>query len=272
MIDRRYMGRAGMGENYGARPAGVGVDGLILHHTGGGFAGSLEWLTNATSGVGAHYLIDRDGSTYQLVEDNHAAWHAGYSILNGREDCNRFTLGVELVNAGDGNDIYPQVQQDALVWLIKTKAREHEFTRAWVETHQKVRADYKARYPNATNPDGSPIGYKTDPRGLNVTAILDRAFPPVVPPPPPDNTVLHQLLLDEAERRIALRFNPTAALQRAIFAGDMEQFTPNSPEFTVTHDNKTYVAQRAENGRGLVRVYFVPVGDWGNIRYAERAA
>jgi len=71
------------------------------------------------------------------------------------------------------------------VWLIKTKAREHEFTRAWVGTHQKVRADYKARYPNATNPDGSPIGYKTDPRGLNVPAILDRAFPPVVPPPPP---------------------------------------------------------------------------------------
>ena len=111
----------------------------------------------------------------------------GYSILNGREDCNRYTLGVELVNAGDGNDLYPQVQQDALVWLIREKAREHEFTRAWVETHQKVRADYKARYPNATNPDGSPIGYKTDPRGLNVTAILDRVFSPVpVPPPLPE--------------------------------------------------------------------------------------
>lgn len=277
MIDRRYMGQAGMGENYGARPAGVGVDGLILHHTGGapnggGFIPSLNWLTGSDSEAGAHYLIHIDGAIYQLVEDRDAAWHAGYSILNGREDCNRYTLGVELVNAGDGNDIYPQVQQDALVWLIREKARQHEFTRAWVETHQKVRADYKARYPNATNPDGSPIGYKTDPRGLNVTAILDRAFSPVVPPPSPDNTVLHQLLLDEAERRIALRFNPTAALQRAIFAGDMEQFTPNSPEFTVTHDNKTYVAQRAENGRGLVRVYFVPVGDWGNIRYAERAA
>jgi hypothetical protein len=186
MIDRRYMGRAGIGENYEPRPAGVGVDGVILHHTGGGFLGSLNHLTSATSGVGAHYLIDYDGKIYQLIEDTYAAWHAGYSILNGREDCNRYTLGVEIVNAGDGREPYPQIQQDALVWLLKEKAREHQIPRMWVDTHQKVRANYKAKYPTATNPDGSPISHKTDPRGLDVSAILNRVYgTPDNPPPLP---------------------------------------------------------------------------------------
>lgn len=186
MIDRRYMGRTGIGENYEPRPVGVGVDGFILHHTGGGFAGSLNHLTSATSGVGAHYLIDRDGAIYQLVEDDYAAWHAGYSILNGREDCNRYTLAAEIVNAGDGQQPYPQVQQDALVWLLKEKARQHDITRAWMDTHQRVRANFKARYPNATNPDGTPISHKTDPRGLDVAAILNRVYGvPQAPPLPP---------------------------------------------------------------------------------------
>jgi hypothetical protein len=184
MIDRRFMGRAGLNENYSRRPDGTGVKGVILHHTGGNFAGSLDWLTNSISRVGAHYLFDRDGAIYQLVEDADAAWHAGYSLLNGLENCNNFTLGAEIVNLGDGADPYTPQQIAALEWFLKEKSRQYGFGREWVETHKKVRADWKARYPNAVDENGNPISHKTDPRGLDVPALLDRVYPP--PPPVPE--------------------------------------------------------------------------------------
>jgi hypothetical protein len=89
---------------------------------------------------------------------------------------------------------------------------------------------------------------------------------------PPQSDTLAQVLFAEAERRQVLRFNHEAALQKAIFAGDLEQFTPNSPEFWVTHEGKVYVGQRAENGRGRVRVFYCRSGDWGNVRHVEKGA
>jgi hypothetical protein len=90
------------------------------------------------------------------------------------------------------------------------------------------------------------------------------------PPPPSIPAALKTLLLAEAERRQVLQFNPTAALQKVIFAGDLDQFTPNSPEFYVTYENRVYVGQRAENGRGVVRVYFAPSGVWTPVQFVER--
>lgn len=175
-IDRQFMGRAGIGENYSPRPAGERARGIILHHTGGGFIGSLNHLTDAASGVGTHYLVDRDGKIYQLVEDHMAAWHAGYSILDGREDANGFTLGVEIVNAGDGKEAYPPVQIAAVEWLLKEKAREHRIPREWVGTHKDVRAAYLAKYPGAVDRNGRRISGKVDPRGLDVPALLNRVY------------------------------------------------------------------------------------------------
>lgn len=88
--------------------------------------------------------------------------------------------------------------------------------------------------------------------------------PDPTPDPEPAET-LEQALLAEAQRRQVIEFNPNAALQKQIFAAG---FVPNSPEFELSHEGIAYVAQRAENlETGEVRVYYVPVGDWGNIAY-----
>jgi soluble lytic murein transglycosylase-like protein len=80
---------------------------------------------------------------------------------------------------------------------------------------------------------------------------------------------LEALLLHEAEQRVAIQFNPQAA-QRVIFA---QGFVPNSPEFEVAEGEATYVAQRAERlSDGVVRVFYVKMGDWGNVRFVERGA
>lgn len=75
-------------------------------------------------------------------------------------------------------------------------------------------------------------------------------------------------MLNEAERRQAIRFNPSAALQRRIFA---DSFVPNSPEFSLSFGGVNYTAQRAEHlGTGRVRVYYVVTGNWGDVRFAQR--
>lgn len=46
--------------------------------------------------VSAHLLIRRDGQCVQYVPFNKRAWHAGKSIFQARENCNDFSIGIEL--------------------------------------------------------------------------------------------------------------------------------------------------------------------------------
>ena len=75
-------------------------------------------------------------------------------------------------------------------------------------------------------------------------------------------------LLAAGEQQQVIQFNPHAALQKRIFA---DRFVPNSPEFSLAFNRMVYAAQRAEHlGTGAVRVYFVRVGDWGNVDFVQR--
>lgn len=46
--------------------------------------------------VSAHFLIRRDGRLLQFVSCEHRAWHAGRSVWRGRENCNDWSIGIEL--------------------------------------------------------------------------------------------------------------------------------------------------------------------------------
>lgn len=102
--------------NQSARPPGAVIDAIIIHDTGSLNApGTFEWFDNPAAQASAHYLIDRDGSTYRLVPDERKAWHAGTSSLWGLGDLNLTSIGIELVDATD--DPYPDVQLQALIEL-----------------------------------------------------------------------------------------------------------------------------------------------------------
>ncbi len=53
--------------------------------------------------VSAHYFIDRGGEVVELVDPLQMAWHAGESTFEGRENCNPFSIGIEL----EGGPDYP---------------------------------------------------------------------------------------------------------------------------------------------------------------------
>ena len=63
--------------------------------------------------VSSHLFIERDGSITQFVPFDKKAWHAGVSNFKGRENCNEFSIGIEL----EGTDEleYTQEQYDTLV-------------------------------------------------------------------------------------------------------------------------------------------------------------
>jgi len=67
--------------------------------------------------VSAHLFIDRAGDVTQYVPFDRKAWHAGQSCFNGRENCNEFSIGIEL----EGTDCtkFTERQYDSLVAITR---------------------------------------------------------------------------------------------------------------------------------------------------------
>ena len=51
--------------------------------------------------VSAHCLITREGKVIQYVSFDDKAWHAGVSSYQGQENCNDFSIGIELEGTDD---------------------------------------------------------------------------------------------------------------------------------------------------------------------------
>ena len=67
--------------------------------------------------VSSHLLIRRNGEVIQFVPFDKRAWHAGQSAFQGRENCNDFSIGIEL----EGTDelAYEPVQYQVLAEVIQ---------------------------------------------------------------------------------------------------------------------------------------------------------
>lgn len=73
--------------------------------------------------VSSHFLIRRDGEILQFVSCLRRAWHAGISCWQGRDQCNDFSIGIEL----EGCDQLPfeEVQYLALDSLLAEVFRRY---------------------------------------------------------------------------------------------------------------------------------------------------
>ena len=68
--------------------------------------------------VSAHYLIDRNGTIFKLVEDKNIAYHAGSGKMpDDRININNFSIGIELLY--HENEMPNEIQYQRLVRLIK---------------------------------------------------------------------------------------------------------------------------------------------------------
>lgn len=97
--------------NFGERRDGLRPELVVLHYTAMPDAASaLDRLCSSDFEVSAHYLIARDGTLYQLVDEEMRAWHAGGGDWRGQGDVNSRSIGIELDNPGDAPFSQPMME------------------------------------------------------------------------------------------------------------------------------------------------------------------
>lgn len=110
---------------------------VIIHHTNEDtIAAALAALTDPRRKLSAHYLISRNGTIYQLVDERARAWHAGESYWAGESQLNSSSLGVELDN--NGQEPFAKAQIDALLALLGDIKRRHGIPTANFLGHSDV--------------------------------------------------------------------------------------------------------------------------------------
>lgn len=124
------------------------VEGVILHHTAEPTAQrSLSVLTSVEKKVGSHVVIDTDGTRYILADPIVVTYHAGLSILNNREGCNYFTIGIEF----QGNTLETPLTDEQIasgIEYLLPIIRQYKIPISSIVTHEMVRTAYKQKYPN----------------------------------------------------------------------------------------------------------------------------
>ncbi len=123
------------------------VLGVILHHTAEPTAeNALKILSSPEKKVGTHVVIDTDGTRYIMAEPTVVAYHAGYSILNGLEGCNYFTIGIEF----QGNTLIAPLTEEqiesGIEYLIPI-LYNFNIPLDNIATHEMIRNAYKEKYP-----------------------------------------------------------------------------------------------------------------------------
>ena len=73
--------------------------------------------------VSAHFLLRRDGQALQFVTCDQRAWHAGESHWRGRDNCNDWSIGIEL--EGLEGEAFEPAQYRELAALLRAIAHRY---------------------------------------------------------------------------------------------------------------------------------------------------
>ncbi len=144
--------------NQGPRPAHTQVSLAVLHSISlppGQFRGDavrrlftnrLDWdehpYYQGIRGlqVSAHFFVRRSGRVLQFVSCEARAWHAGVSSWRGRDNCNDWSVGIEL--EGLEGDPFDDAQYPSLARLLRSLAARYPV--AEVVGHEHIAPARKA--------------------------------------------------------------------------------------------------------------------------------
>ncbi|NEX19659.1 N-acetylmuramoyl-L-alanine amidase [Thiorhodococcus mannitoliphagus] len=101
-----------------------------LWHAPGGTLTSIRRYFAKNPNIGYHYLIGRDGTIVAGTPESRIAHHA--------RGHNKGSIGIELVNDGDGRDPFPEAQIDALIGLLKRLDRTYDISPSQVKGHSEL--------------------------------------------------------------------------------------------------------------------------------------
>ena len=115
--------------NFNLRKKGHKIKYIILHYTAiKSDYEAIQHLIYKQNKVSSHFLINKKGKIFSLVDLKKRAWHAGQSFWKGDKDINSNSIGIELDNTGHyiNFERYTKNQIDSLIKLLSFLKKKYD--------------------------------------------------------------------------------------------------------------------------------------------------
>ncbi len=115
--------------NFNLRKKGHKIKYVILHYTAiKSDYKAIQHLIDKKNKVSSHFLINKKGKIFSLVDLKKRAWHAGKSFWKGDRDINSDSIGIELDNTGHylNFEKYTKKQIDSLIKLLNFLKKKYD--------------------------------------------------------------------------------------------------------------------------------------------------
>ena len=123
---------------------------VIIHHTAqNSCPQTLRTFTLPRTQVSAHYVICKDGTVYQMLNDYLRAWHAGVGRWGNMTDINSSSIGIELDN--NGFEPFTESQLQNLLIVLDTLKKRYSIPVANFIGHADI-APTRKNDPNVSFP------------------------------------------------------------------------------------------------------------------------
>lgn len=144
-----YSPNNGNVEDYGNydkanRPHDMKINSIVIHDTEGDLQSVLDAFQNPAFYASTHYVVNTDGTIYQMVAPKDIAWHAG------NWSTNMHSIGIEHVGfAADSTTYTPEMYQ-ASEKLVKYLSEKYDIPRdrGHIIGHDNVAATSEASLAN----------------------------------------------------------------------------------------------------------------------------
>jgi len=146
--------------HFNARPRSSEVDLIVLHaislpdgefeeiYIDDLFMGKLDTSDKSSFKdlegvrVSAHFVVNRQGEITQFVPCDQRAWHAGQSSWLGRENCNNYAIGIEII--GDERRPFSHAQYTETARLCRVLMQRYtSIIPARIVGHKDIAPDRK---------------------------------------------------------------------------------------------------------------------------------
>ena len=140
--------------NFDDRANNTSVRYVILHYTAmTNFLDSIKHMCSTSNKVSAHFLINKKGEIYYLVNVNMRAWHAGKSYWSGLTDLNSESIGIEIENSGHHINFenFTDLQIKSLMDLLNQLVKDYKIASHNILGHSDI-APYRKIDPGEKFP------------------------------------------------------------------------------------------------------------------------
>ncbi|MGY5851307.1 N-acetylmuramoyl-L-alanine amidase, partial [Salegentibacter sp. F14] len=123
---------------------------VIIHHTAqDSLEQTLRTFTLARTQVSSHYVIDRNGDVYHMLNDYFRGWHGGVGKWGNNSDLNSSSIGIELDN--NGFEKFSEAQIQSLLAVLETLKTDYKIPAENFVGHSDIAPGRKVD-PNANFP------------------------------------------------------------------------------------------------------------------------